>query len=259
MRTTESTSLRGDVLRYAKKQYHTEPEYLWRSVPNYCVLRHGDSRKWYAIIMDVSKNKLGLSGDEIVDILDVKTDPILSGSLRDGKGIFPGYHMQKGGWISILLDGSVDKQQILWLLDMSFAITSGHKNARRIGVRNTNWLVPANPKYYDIETAITESRDGMFLWKQSNHIAVGDTVYLYVAAPVSSIRYRCQAVEVDIPYFFADKNVHMSHVMKLRLLQRYDEKQFGLPVLKAHGIASVRGPRSMPNSLLREIGMCGDE
>lgn len=254
MRTTDSASLRGDVLKYAAKQYGTEPEYLWRSVPNYCVLRHGDNRKWYALIMDVPTNKLGLPGEELVDILDVKTDPLLSGSLRDGKGVFPGYHMQKGDWITILLDGSVDKQQILWLLDRSFAITSGPKNARRANARNTNWLVPANPNYCDPDKAIAESKDGTFFWKQSNSIAAGDMVYLYVAAPVSAIRYRCQAVEVDIPYSFADKNVHMSHVMKLRLLQRYDEKQFGLPVLKAHGIASVRGPRRVPNSLLCKMG-----
>jgi len=41
------------------------------------------------------------------------------------------------------------------------------------------------PEYDDMETAITESRDGTFLWKQSNPIAVGDTAYLHVAAPVS--------------------------------------------------------------------------
>lgn len=259
MRTTNSTSLRGGVLKYAKKQYHTEPEYLWRSVPNYCVLRHADNRKWYAVIMNVPKNKLGLPGEEIIDILDVKSDPILSGSLRDGEGILPGYHMQKGDCITILLDGSVKLQQICGLLEMSFEITSSHKNARRMDARNTSWLVPANPKYFDTEAAVSESKDGTFLWKQSNHIAVGDTVYLYVAAPVSAIRYRCQAVEVDIPYVYADENVRMSHVMKLQLLQRYNEKQFGLSVLKAYGIMSVRGPRSIPNSLLHEIGICGNE
>ncbi len=136
MKKTETGSLRGEVLQYAGRQYHTQPEYLWRSAPHYCVLRHGDNRKWYALIMDIPKSRLGLAGDEIVDILDVKTDPILSASLRDGKSIFPGYHMQRGSWITILLDGSAEKEQIRWLLDRSYEITSSPKKAPRPAARD---------------------------------------------------------------------------------------------------------------------------
>jgi predicted DNA-binding protein (MmcQ/YjbR family) len=138
MRTTDKKSLRGEVLKYAKRQYGTGPEYLWRSAPDYCVLRHGDNRRWYAIIMDLPKSRLGLPGDEIVDVLDLKADPVLSVSLRDGKSIFPGYHMQKGSWITVLLDGSVEKRQICWLLDRSFENTCSHQKVRRGAAANPN-------------------------------------------------------------------------------------------------------------------------
>lgn len=61
--------------------------------PKYVVLRHSNDKKWYAVIMNVLRNKLGLEGEEGVDILDVKADPIMAGSFLLEKGILPGYHM----------------------------------------------------------------------------------------------------------------------------------------------------------------------
>lgn len=124
-------SYRQDILQFAADKYNTNPEYLWLSLPDYAVLRHSDNNKWYAIIMNVQKEKLGLSGKEYVDILDVKVDPMISGSLTSQKGIMPGYHMHKGNWITVLLDGSVDLNTIYFLLEMSFDITASKKKSKR--------------------------------------------------------------------------------------------------------------------------------
>lgn len=248
-------TIKQQLLDYAKKTYRTVPDAPFRTAPTYLVLRHNHTRKWYALIMDVPREKLGMSGGEYVDILNIKCEPVLSGSLRMGEGFLPAYHMHRDSWITILLDGTVPAKDIFPLLDMSYALTQ--ENNKRSGpiFRNTNWIVPANPKYYDIEAAIHENEDHTFLWKQSNHIAVGDTVYLYIAAPVSAVRYQCKAIEVDIPYQYADENVRMSHVMRLQLLKTYDRKPIGMELLKAHGVNAVRGPRSMPDSLIHEIEM----
>lgn len=114
---------RKTIFDYAHKVYKSTPEYLWTKYPNYAVLRHGHNNKWYAIIMNVSKDKLGLDGTEQVDIMNVKCESEMIGSLRMTKGIFAGYHMNKGNWISVLLDGSVDESMIYNLLDMSFGLT----------------------------------------------------------------------------------------------------------------------------------------
>ncbi len=45
--------------------------------------------------MDVPKNKLGLAGSDVIDVVNLKCDPILIGSLRKEPGIFPAYHMNK--------------------------------------------------------------------------------------------------------------------------------------------------------------------
>ncbi|MDE6029220.1 MAG: hypothetical protein K2F90_02725 [Clostridiales bacterium] len=91
------------------------------------------------------------------------------------------------------------------------------------------------------------------LWKQSSSVIVGDTVYLYLAAPYSCIKYKCEAVEVNIPYDYADDNVSMNKVMKIRRLHTYADDEFGIARLKRRGVASVRGPRSIPYRLRTEL------
>lgn len=116
-------SLRGVILRYALEYHGTEPEYLWQSAPDYAVLRHVGNKKWYGIIMDIPRSKLGLSGDEIIDILDIKCEPQLLGSLLQKDGCHPAYHMSKTKWLTVRLDGSVPIDEIIGLLEMSYDLT----------------------------------------------------------------------------------------------------------------------------------------
>ena len=113
---------RKQLLDWVYGQYGTEPEYLWKKYPNYAVLRNS-AGKWYGAVMDVPKSKIGLDGEETVDILDVKCDPLLIGSLCMQQGFFQAYHMNKENWIGIMLDGSADEEQIKGLLDMSYQLT----------------------------------------------------------------------------------------------------------------------------------------
>lgn len=252
-------SCRDDILRYAAEHYGAAPEYLWARYPGYAVLRHADSKKWYALVMDVQREKLGLPGEGTVDILDIKCDPDIGGALLSERGIMPAYHMNRKNWITVLLDGSVEREMIISLLERSFELTASRKSGKKTGRhRNKAWLIPANPKYYDLEEGFAESET--MLWKQTNNIAVGDIIYIYMAAPVSAIRYQCRAMEVDIPYHYDDGILRMNRVMKIRLLHRFEEGQLGMEMLKECGVFAVRSPRSVPNSLLYEIeALCKEE
>lgn len=117
------SSLVQAIFDYARLNYGVEPDYPFPTAPDYPVLRHPDTRKWFALIMDVPRYRLGLSGEERVDILNIKCDPLLSGSLRLQEGYFPAYHMNHDGWLTILLDGTVPLDEITPLLDMSFELT----------------------------------------------------------------------------------------------------------------------------------------
>ena len=116
-------TVKEQILAYAKLTYKTIPDAPFSTAPTYLVLRHADTRKWYALFMDVPKNRIGLDGGERVDILNIKCDPMLSGSLRMNKGFFPGYHMNRENWITVLLDGTVGAGNIYPLLDMSYDLT----------------------------------------------------------------------------------------------------------------------------------------
>lgn len=115
------------IFEWVKKEYGTEPEYLWKSTPDAAVLRHRGNRKWYGLVMSVRRNRLGLPGDDTVWILNVKTDPLMTGSLLMKKGIFPAYHMNKRMWVTILLDGTVEENDVFGLLSMSYNIISAKK------------------------------------------------------------------------------------------------------------------------------------
>ena len=121
-------TLRNEVFDYAKKNYNTTPEYLWKRFPEYAVLRHNDNRKWYALIMNISKMKLGNFPDITVDIINLKlSDPLALELLTQQEGYFRGYHISRGNWVSVLLDGSVGIDEIYSLIDESFAVTAKKK------------------------------------------------------------------------------------------------------------------------------------
>ncbi len=117
---------RKTIFEYAAEEYGSEPEFLWQKFPNYAVLRRHDNQKWYALIMDVPKNKLGLDGLECVDIIDIKCSISTIDRLIFQKGFLPAYHLSRKNWLTVLLDGSVDSELLKNLLDESYMI-SGEK------------------------------------------------------------------------------------------------------------------------------------
>ena len=114
---------REELEAYILNHYSTEPDYPWADTPRAAVFRHVANRKWFALLMEVSREKLGLPGTEKLDIVNFKCDPILISSLRGETGIFPAYHMNKASWITVALDGSVSSETIELLLDVSYELT----------------------------------------------------------------------------------------------------------------------------------------
>ncbi len=125
-------SQRERIIRYAQDTFGTEAEYLWADAPNYAVLRHSGSRKWYAIIMDVPLNRLGLAGEEFVDVMNVKCSTIMIGSLLSEKGFLLAYHMNKNYWISVLLDDTVPDDQIFPLLELSYDLVAPKRRKKKL-------------------------------------------------------------------------------------------------------------------------------
>ena len=120
--------LTTEVLEYIKEQYGAEPEFLWASNPDNAAIRYSGNKKWFAaLLLNLPRKTLQLDGEGNVDVLNLKCDPLLIGSLLDGRGILPGYHMNKEHWISVLLDGSVALEDICPLVDISYSLISKKK------------------------------------------------------------------------------------------------------------------------------------
>ncbi len=73
---------RAEFMQFILEQYSVEPDYPWMKNPNFAVFRHSNNQKWFALIMDIPRSRLGLPGDESIDVVNLKCDPLLIGSLR---------------------------------------------------------------------------------------------------------------------------------------------------------------------------------
>lgn len=236
-----SSSQTNRVADLIKERYHDIPVFLWEKFPDYGVFRNPSTEKWYAVIMNIDKKKLSMGEDGEAFILNVKLDEKKISDLLTRAGFYKAYHMNKEKWISIILDESISDDELMAYIEESHQFTE----------QTNEWLLPANPKYYDIIHCFSDT-DTIF-WKQSNNIQIGDIVYLYVAAPYSAILYQCKVVDIDIPYDYHDKNISMEKVMKIQCLRTYDKDKFTFKKLQEFGIRMIRGPRRVSKALRIEL------
>ena len=109
-------------LEYCHNTYDTSPDYPFDEDFETAVFRHSGSRKWYAIVMRVSRRKFGFDSDEVIDVVNLKLPTEMFGSFGASDGVYPAYHMNKLHWVSVLLPDSPD-DIVEFLLNVSFEAT----------------------------------------------------------------------------------------------------------------------------------------
>ena len=131
------------VLAHVKDVYNVTPEFLWKQYPTYGVFRAVENRKWFGVIMTLEREKLGrpasdggkaadrkMSEELLPDgskspmaeviVLKGKPDDILQ--RVDDKTFFPGFHMNKKHWYTVLLDGTLSDQELWQLIADSYRL-----------------------------------------------------------------------------------------------------------------------------------------
>jgi len=108
------------IIEHVKNTYGDELEFLWDDLPDAAIWRRKDNRKWYGLIMTIPRSRLKLSGDGLLDIIDMRVEDGVLEEKIDNARFFPAYHMNKKHWITILLDGSVSPEEICGMLDESY-------------------------------------------------------------------------------------------------------------------------------------------
>ena len=121
-------SFRKQILDFVNKKYGVHGDSPWEKYPDFVVLRHADNQKWFGLVMNIPKNKLGLNGDDMVDVINLKKDDVVIGGFIKQYGILRAYHMNKASWISVLLDGTVPLKDIEFLINVSYELTKKKKS-----------------------------------------------------------------------------------------------------------------------------------
>ena len=52
--------MRDEIEKYINEKYDSLQEYPWNEYPNYTTFKHKNNQKWFALIMDVSYEKLNI-------------------------------------------------------------------------------------------------------------------------------------------------------------------------------------------------------
>ncbi len=110
------------AIDFVYKTYGDELEYLWEKFPDNAVWRRKDTKKWYGIILKIPKKKLGLNSDEIVEIIDLRIQPENMNELLKKENYYPGWHMNKKSWYTIILDGSISNEELFEHICVSYNI-----------------------------------------------------------------------------------------------------------------------------------------
>lgn len=124
---------RNELREFIQLTYNCTSDFPWVKYPEYEVFRHSASKKWFALVAVIPREKLGLPDDGNITVVNLKCDPILIGSLRREPGFFPAYHMNKEQWVTAALDGTVPDETLKMLLDMSFDLTNLKEKRQKKG------------------------------------------------------------------------------------------------------------------------------
>ena len=111
-----------EIIDYVKNKYGDELEFLWEKSPKNAVIRRESSNKWYAVILTISKRKLNLDSDKIIEVINLHNIAEEIEKLIDNKKYFQAYHMNKKYWCIICLDGTVELKEIYKLIDISYEL-----------------------------------------------------------------------------------------------------------------------------------------
>lgn len=93
--------------------------------------------------MNLDLSKLD-NGTGKAEIINVKLDENKVSNLIKEKGYYKAYHMNKKDWITILLNDIIEDKKIESLIDESYILIN----------KPGEWIIPTNPKYYDVNEYI---------------------------------------------------------------------------------------------------------
>lgn len=242
---TKKLNIKEDIVTYLEKKYQITSEKPWEKYYEYVTLKTKNSKKWFAVILQVQQKKLDSSKkDNFVDIINIKLNPGKIEALIDNEHYFLAYHMNKKSWITIILDCNTNLEELYELVDESYHLVE-KDNEQQV------WIIPCNPAFYDIETVLENEKK--ILWKQIGKINIDDLILIYMTNPIYQVKYICQVTKINLPYHFEDDNLKMNKVFEMKLLLKINHNKIDLNFLKENGLSGVRNQRKVSKELYQRI------
>lgn len=231
---------------YVAQTYGDKPEEFGR-FKGIFTFRHPANQKWYLLAMTMPFGKLELGEEsysvdqlaESVEVVNLKIHPADKEDLLARPSIYPSYHMNKTHWLTVVLDGRLPDEDLFALVASSRQLVAKRKGEGEVA--DGYWLIPANPKLYDIDQEFAASR--FVAWPQKKGVAVGHMVYIYLTAPYRCLRYACRVVACH-----ADRQE-----MVLECLATFPDDQYPIAFLQEHGVKAVRSTRRMTPALVKAL------
>ncbi len=81
-----------------------------------------ENNKWFCLEMSCVPKNLGLEGTGKIKVLNIKVEPEILTQKIDSVHYFKAYHMNKSKWMSILVDGDSDLEEVKELLRQSYKL-----------------------------------------------------------------------------------------------------------------------------------------
>lgn len=204
-----------------KEAYDDVPEFLFKNDEDTGVFRNPGNEKWYGIVLNKKE------GEKSKTLLNVKLDKKKVAALQKRAGYEPAYHMNKTYWISIVLDDTLEDDEIMDRIKESRSFTE---------TSTRSWVIPSKPDIYDVRRAFSRSKE--ITWHRKANFQVDDLVFIYVSAPIQKIQFACKVTSIDPDH----------KTMKIKILKAYNE-EFPIELLKRYGLKAVRGARHVPKEL----------
>ena len=109
----------------------------WEDDPDSITFKTRLSKKWFAIMMRIPADRLGLKGRNLIDVANIKLPPDKINALIDNVHYFRAYHMNKTHWLSVKLDKDLDKEEFISLVDVSYSLAERKRGKNRTTIFDT--------------------------------------------------------------------------------------------------------------------------
>lgn len=121
-------NVRTNAIEALERRFGSLHEAPWEDDPDSITFKTRLSKKWFAIMMRIPADRLGLKGKNLIDVANIKLPPDTIDSVIDDVHYFRAYHMNKVHWMSVKLDKDLDKEEFISLVDVSYSLAE-KKNA----------------------------------------------------------------------------------------------------------------------------------